>query len=98
MSNDSLILELSNKIDELRKEVAELKKKPSGIRVSWQDKVSESGIQLTGGNTTIPRFGTVCSAVAIPVGPNQIGTIFLVKRDGDNVVLPLEMGTFSFVE
>ena len=47
-----------------------------GVRVSWQDKKTESGIEITGGSTTVSRFGTIASAILLPV-PSKPGSMSL---------------------
>lgn len=93
--SDSLVLA---KLEEINKRLELLEKKPAGLRVSWEDKVTESGIQLTGGSTTISRTGVICGVFMVPVSANQLAPVFVTKRDGDNVIVPLEAGNAKFID
>ena len=93
--NGSLVFD---KLEEISKRLELLEKKPAGIRVSWEDKVTDSGIQLTGGSTTITRTGVICGVFMVPVAANQLAPVFVTKRDGDNVIIPLEAGNARFID
>jgi hypothetical protein len=66
-------------------------------RVQWEDKVTETGIQLSGGATVVRR-GTVLSTIVIPFGPDSAGPAFVIKRDGDAVVAIVPVPACKFVE
>jgi hypothetical protein len=80
--------QVKKELVQLRAEVAELKKQ-SVLRVSWEDKQTDSGIKIEGGPTTIRRTGVVVGSTAVPVGPQSLAILFVVKRDGDNEMLTL---------
>lgn len=86
MSEDTLI---SNKneirtitIDENGRVDASVKHS-TGVRVSWEDKKTESDIQIAGGPTTVKRSGILCSIMPMPHpnDPRQVIPTALVAGD-----------------
>ena len=51
------------------------------FRIKWQNKVSDSGIQIANGPTTVEKFGTVLSVVPVSSSPGQLSFLFLVNPD-----------------
>jgi hypothetical protein len=64
--------------------------------VEWQEKVTESGIEIAGGPTTVARRGFVISSNAFPIpqGPGQMGFVVVLvvgRNDGKIVVVNAEL-------
>lgn len=66
------------------------KKINTGIRVSWEDKVSDSGIQLTGGSTTVKKCGAVAGVMPMVAGNQQMLCAVIAGDDKQWHVIPLE--------
>lgn len=76
---------------EKRLESIETALKNANKRFSWEEKVTESGIQLAGGPTTVVKTGTLIAAAPIPVGPGQISLAFVLSDDAGKIyVIPAE--------
>jgi hypothetical protein len=88
MKDKQVTLEsLNEKIDILSEKINNLKP----LKVSWEDTISESGIQIAGGPTTISRKGTIVGSFGAPVGPNQLLAFFFVKRDDTDEIVMVEV-------
>ena len=92
-----------NNMDNLLAKVEELTLKVESIqkainqKVKWQAQVSDGGIQIVGGATTVEKTGTLMSSHVIPAGPGQINVLFLVKEDNGMMGL-VEAGLCKFVD
>lgn len=92
MSDLLELAKILNKLNELEQKIDFLTKRPSGVALTWNDTQSDSGIQISGGPTTIPRSGVLLAAIPLPIGPGQIAISYVVRRDGDGQVLVLDAG------
>jgi hypothetical protein len=79
--------ELSLKIENLEKNLADLTNivKKSLVRVSWEEKVTESGIQLQGSSASVRKSGNVFDSQVLPTGPNEAKLFFIIKKDDGEV-------------
>ena len=66
-------------------------------RVSWEDKVTETGIQLAG-SSSIARSGVILAGILVPYDQNSMGPAFIVKRDGDQLVTIIPTHLCKFLE
>ena len=65
----------------------------SGVKVSWGDKKSESGIEIAGGPTVVERFGTIIGTTLLPVQgkPGAMSLVAVVAGDDKQFhTIPLE--------
>ena len=92
MSDSLELTQILNKLNDLEQKIDLLYKKPAGVPLTWNDTQSDSGIQISGGPTTIPRSGTLLAAIPLPIGPGQIAISYVVRRDGDGQVMILDAG------
>jgi hypothetical protein len=85
--------EFSLKIESLEKKLEDLTNfvKKSIVRVSWEEKVTESGIQLQGSSVSVRKKGIVFDSQVLPTGPNEAKLFFIVKKDdGEIGTVPAE--------
>lgn len=66
--------------------------KNQNVRYSWEEKTTDSGIQLAGTTASVTRTGVLLAAVPIPVGPQQMTIAFVLAEDvtGKIAMVPLE--------
>jgi hypothetical protein len=82
------IEQLTKKIEELQRQIAVLS---VANVVEWQDRQTDSGIQLTAGPTTVPRRGTVMTTLMAQGQDGKPLIALVVKRDdGVFLVLPAD--------
>ena len=81
------IQSLTEKVEKLQKSLELIS---NGMAVEWDDKTTDSGIQLMGGPTTVSRKGVILSTFLAPDQKTQTVQIMLFCRrdDGEFVVLP----------
>ena len=74
----------SEKIDILLREVADLKIaiKNQTKRYSWEERATESGIQIAGGPTTVTHYGLFRGVAAIPT-PQGIAVAFILEDESN---------------
>lgn len=63
--------------------------------VEWQERVTESGIQLATSNTTVPKHGELLNTQAIAMqGPQglAVAVVLIIRRFEDNRVIGLDAG------
>lgn len=82
--------------EELKSEITRLKGMSGKTRVQWEAKRSDSGIEIVGGPSTITKTGTIVGASALPVGPGQMGILFVVAADDGTWAL-LDPGTAKVI-
>jgi len=75
MSSEDQIKSLSQQIQDLAAEVKTLRQ-----RFSWEEKETESGIQIAGGPTTVTRTGTYMGTTAIPT-QQGIAVVMILRED-----------------
>lgn len=82
---------LNAKLDAMLTEIQELKKNVVQ-RYSWEEKATDSGIQIAGGPTTVTHVGVLKSMTAVPT-PQGVAVLFLLKDENSNklAILPPEM-------
>lgn len=81
-------------IRDLKLQLEASQKTTGKIRLSWEGKKSDSGIELVGGVSTVTRKGTLVGTTLAPVGPNQMGLLLVVLEDGASWgVVSAEMAT-----
>jgi hypothetical protein len=73
---------LEEKIDALTTEISELKK-VVGQKYTWEEKASESGIQIVGGPTTIQHRGLLKGVCAVPT-PQGLVFAFILQDEVTN--------------
>jgi hypothetical protein len=54
----------------------------NNTKVKWEETTTESGIQLSGGSTTVTHHGVLIGFSMIPAGPDRLVPFFLVLPDG----------------
>jgi len=67
---------LESRLDRIEKTLALALRK-----VEWEDKQSESGIQLAGGPTTVTRYGHIMTATILQTSPTQASIMLLIQED-----------------
>jgi hypothetical protein len=72
-------MSLEQKLEALMAEVAEIKKVVLQ-KYAWDEKVSESGIQIAGGPTTVEHQGYFKGAVAVPT-PQGVVFAFVLQDE-----------------
>jgi len=70
----------------------------AGFKVAWEDKMTESNIQIQGGPTTVKRTGVVLGTAMFPTSPTDIVIMFVVKRDGDDHIVSVGPGNCKFIK
>jgi hypothetical protein len=70
--------------------------------VEWKEQVTETGIQLAGTSTTVPKRGELIGTQAIPLtdsaGRMGIAVILVIRRFEDNRVIGLDSAQCRCVE
>jgi hypothetical protein len=86
-------MDLDNKIDELSKKLDDLTAlvKMSVKRVSWEEKRTDSGIELVGGPTTVTHVGTVVSTTMLQSQQGMAIAYIILDDNGKFAVLSPEM-------
>ena len=97
MSSTPSIETLQAKIDELQRSIEELRSKQR-IKVRFQVKKTDSGIELSGGPTTIEKTGTLIGTAIVP-SPQQnammLGAVVVDENGVAGVVGPIETLKFE---
>lgn len=76
-------MEIENRLSEIEKKLDKLLARVNA-RVSWEEKTTSTGIVLTGGPTTVERFGVILGSTLVQVAMNQASIVFIVRREDTN--------------
>lgn len=79
------LAQLESDVNSIKKTLYELTSKINtlspGVRVAWEDKVTESGLTLNGSSASVEKQGVIISANLLPVSPTQVNLLFIVIMD-----------------
>ena len=71
--------------------MSENKELNTGVRVSWEDKKTDSDIQIVGGPTTITKNGTVASIMMLMTDQGPVPAAVIAGDDkGWHIVAPFD--------
>lgn len=87
--SEMLFQKLMERLDLLEKKIEN--------RVSWEDKVSESGIQIAGGPTTVTRYGRMLSTIPLQNGPTSLAIMAVIRRDYDGQISVVDMSQLKLL-
>lgn len=79
--------ELCLKINDLQNKINDLSESlnKSIVRVSWEEKVTDSGINLQNSSVSVKKSGIVFDSQILPTGPNEAKLFFIVKKDNGEI-------------
>lgn len=91
---------IESKISSLEKLVQFREKESTGnrVRVMWQDKVTQSGIELGGSSAVAEYTGFLLGVSVIPTGPSSATLMVAVKADIGQQVVLLDISKISFLD
>jgi len=93
MITDKDVEAMNARLDALLQEVRDLKQSVK-CRYSWEEKATDSGIQIAGGPTTVTHTGVLKAVTSLPT-PQGIAILFVLQDDasGKFAIMPPEMVT-----
>ncbi|MEM4379063.1 MAG: hypothetical protein QXL01_00050 [Thermoplasmatales archaeon] len=59
----------------------------SQVRVSWEEKQTDMGIQLQGSSASVKKTGIVFDTQFMPTGPSEMKLFFVIKKDNGDIGL-----------
>jgi hypothetical protein len=79
--------ELCLRVENLEKNIKCLAEilKNSIVKVSWEEKITESGIQLQGSSACVVKKGYVFDTQILPTGPNEAKLFFVIKKENGEI-------------